>query len=44
MPHFAANLTMLFTEKPFIERFSLARQAGFTAWNIFFPMHFRQVI
>ncbi|MEY2881217.1 MAG: hypothetical protein RLZZ15_3597 [Verrucomicrobiota bacterium] len=30
MPKFAANLTMLFTEVPFMERFALARAAGFT--------------
>jgi hypothetical protein len=29
MPKFAANLTMLFTEAPFLERVALARQAGF---------------
>jgi len=29
MPVFAANLTMLFTEAPFLDRFALARGAGF---------------
>ena len=29
MPKFAANLTMLFTELPFMERFAAARAAGF---------------
>lgn len=29
MPKFAANLTMLFTEVPFLERFQAAREAGF---------------
>ena len=28
MPRFAANLTMLFTEVPFLDRFARARQAG----------------
>jgi len=27
MPRFAANLTMLFTEVPFLDRFALARKA-----------------
>lgn len=29
MPKFSANLTMLFTELPFLERFAAARKAGF---------------
>ena len=29
MPRFAANLTMLFTEVPFLDRFAAARRAGF---------------
>ena len=29
MPRFAANLSMMFTEVPFIERFAAARKAGF---------------
>ena len=37
MPHFAANLTMLFNEVPFLERFERAAQAGFTAVEILFP-------
>jgi len=28
MPRFAANLSMLFTEVPFLDRFALARKAG----------------
>ena len=28
MPKFAANLTMLFNEVPFLERFALASEAG----------------
>jgi hydroxypyruvate isomerase len=37
MPRFAANLTMLFTEYPFIERFDRAAQAGFAAVEFLFP-------
>ena len=31
MPRFAANISMMFNEVPFLERFALARNAGFTA-------------
>jgi hydroxypyruvate isomerase len=37
MPVFAANLTMLFTEVPFLERFALAKEAGFTCVEYLFP-------
>ena len=37
MPRFAANLTMLFTEYPFLERFSAAKAAGFGAVEVLFP-------
>jgi len=37
MPKFAANLTMLFTEVPFLERFERAASAGFTAVEFLFP-------
>lgn len=37
MPRFAANLTMLFTEVPFLERFERAASAGFTAVEFLFP-------
>jgi len=37
MPKFAANLTMLFTEAPFLDRFALARQAGFKFVEYLFP-------
>jgi hydroxypyruvate isomerase len=40
MPHFAVNLTFLFTEIPFIERFSAARNAGFHAVEFMFPYDF----
>ena len=32
-----ANLTMLFTELPFLERFGAARSAGFDAVEVLFP-------
>lgn len=37
MPNFAANLSMLFTEVPFLQRFSLAKAAGFKAVEYQFP-------
>ncbi|CEP66271.1 Hydroxypyruvate isomerase [Moorella glycerini] len=37
MPKFAANLTMLFTEFPFLERFNAAHKAGFKAVEFLFP-------
>ena len=37
MPRFAANLTMMFTEVPFLDRFGAAAQAGFTAVEFLFP-------
>jgi hydroxypyruvate isomerase len=37
MPRFAANLSMLFTEVPFLERFERAARAGFTAVEFLFP-------
>jgi hydroxypyruvate isomerase len=40
MPKFAANLSMLFTEAPFIERFGLAQAAGFTGVEFLFPYAF----
>ncbi len=40
MPHFAANLTMLFTEMPFLQRFAAASQAGFDAVEFLFPYEF----
>ncbi len=40
MPHFAANLTMLFTEVPFLERFERAARAGFDAVEFLFPYPF----
>ncbi|TDS75313.1 hydroxypyruvate isomerase [Comamonas sp. JUb58] len=37
MPRFAANLSMLFTEVPFLDRFERAAQAGFEAVEFLFP-------
>lgn len=37
MPVFAANLSMLFTEADFMDRFGLAREAGFTGVEYLFP-------
>ena len=37
MPKFAANLTMLFNEVPFLERFAAAKSAGFEAVEYLFP-------
>lgn len=37
MPRFAANLSMLFGEVPFLERFALAAQHGFKAVEFLFP-------
>ena len=37
MPKFAANLSMLFTEVPFAERFERAAQAGFSFVECQFP-------
>ena len=37
MPRFAANLTMLFNDLPFLERFAAAHLAGFTAVECLFP-------
>lgn len=37
MPRLAANLTMMFNEKPFLSRFAAAAAAGFTAVECLFP-------
>ena len=37
MPKFAANLTMMFNEVPFPQRFVVAAAAGFTAVEFLFP-------
>lgn len=40
MPRFNANLTMLFTERPFLDRFEAAAKAGFTGVEYLFPYDF----
>lgn len=40
MPRFAANLTMLFNEAPFLDRFALAAESGFDAVEFLFPYAF----
>jgi hydroxypyruvate isomerase len=42
MPKFAANLTMLFNELPFLERFAAAKAAGFEAVEYLFPYPFEK--
>ena len=37
MPRLAANLTMLFTELPMLDRFAAAAEAGFTGAEILYP-------
>lgn len=37
MPRFAANLSFLFKEHPFIERFAASLEAGFNAVEVLFP-------
>ncbi|TAG46363.1 MAG: hydroxypyruvate isomerase [Betaproteobacteria bacterium] len=40
MPKYAANLTMLFTELPFLDRFAAAAEADFKAVEFLFPYDF----
>lgn len=40
MPRFAANLSMMFTEVPFLDRFAAAASAGFKAVEYAFPYDF----
>jgi hydroxypyruvate isomerase len=40
MPRFAANLTMLFNEVGFLDRFQVAAEAGFTGVEYLFPYDF----
>lgn len=37
MPRFAANLSFMFTELPFLDRFAAAAEAGFKAVELLFP-------
>jgi hydroxypyruvate isomerase len=41
MPRYAANLTMLFNEVPFLDRFERAASAGFKAVEFLFPYAYR---
>jgi hydroxypyruvate isomerase len=40
VPKFAANLSLLFAERPMLERFAAARAAGFDAVEIQFPYEY----
>src|ERR1700689_3659583 len=40
MPRLAANLSMMFNEVPFLERFTAARKAGFEGVEFLFPYDF----
>jgi len=42
MPKFAANLTMLFGEMPFLDRFAAAKAAGFSGVEYLFPYEFEK--
>src|SRR5258707_13575216 len=42
MPKFAANLTMLFGELPFLDRFAAAKAAGFSGVEHLFPYDFEK--
>ena len=42
MPNFAANLSMLFNEIDFLDRFTAARKAGFTGVEYLFPYDFNK--
>ncbi|MBP2234220.1 hydroxypyruvate isomerase [Sinorhizobium kostiense] len=43
MPRFVANLTMLFNEAPFLDRFALAAKAGFEGVELLFPYEFEKM-
>ena len=40
MPRLAANITLLFTEYPFLDRFAAAADHGFTGVEILVPYEF----
>lgn len=44
MPRFAANLTMLFNELPFLDRFAAAKAAGFNGVEYLFPYDFEKAV
>ncbi len=41
MPKFAANLSMMFNEVPFPQRFAAAAKAGFKAVEFLFPFDYK---
>jgi hydroxypyruvate isomerase len=43
VPKFAANLTMLFNELPFLDRFAAAKATGFSGVEFLFPYDFEKV-
>jgi hydroxypyruvate isomerase len=43
MPRFAANISMMYTEVPFLDRFARARASGFAAVEFLFPYEFPAV-
>ena len=44
MPKFAANLTMLFGELPFLDRFAAAKAVGFSGVEYLFPYDFEKAV
>jgi hydroxypyruvate isomerase len=44
MPRFAANLTMMFNEVPFLDRFAAAAAAGFAGVEYLFPYEFEKSV
>ena len=44
MPKFAPNLTMLFNEMPFLDRFAAAKAAGFAGVEYLFPYDFDRAL
>ena len=40
MPRFAANLSMMYTEVPFLDRFEAAARDGFKAVEFLFPYEY----
>ncbi len=44
MPKFAANLTMLFGELPFLDRFAAAKAAGFNGVEYLFPYDYDRAV
>jgi hydroxypyruvate isomerase len=44
VPKFAANLTMLFNELPFLDRFAAAKASGFSGVEFLFPYEFEKAV